>query len=88
MILFEVLRFDSLFYCISGKDKIDIQMTDTKFIGCFFQVAHNFLYMYLCYFIFNTFKIQNVHENSMLQTKMILDSPDNKSRNYQEMSNG
>ena len=53
-------------------------MTDIMFFGYSFQLAHNLLYMYLCYFIFETFKIKNNQVNSSIKYRMDLDDDSHK----------
>lgn len=52
-------------------------MADTRFLGHLIQVAHNFLYMFLCLFIFNTFKIKKYEMKSQSKLRMDLDSLSN-----------
>ena len=59
-------------------------MTDTDFLGYFFQLAHNLLYVYLCYFIFNTFKIKSKNVVNTAKYRMDLEDPNSQSNDDQK----
>lgn len=54
-------------------------MTDIVFLGYFFQLCHNLLYVYMCFFIFETFKIKNTPSTGGNKFRMDLEDDSDKS---------